>query len=263
MKLFIYLFLVFSSVVALANEEDYVFDPLDSHHTLYIPEEEGPFPAILMLPASTGVEKINHDWASLLKNHGYVVYVIDSFKPRGWVNPVSVNWNEATTAQLADIVPAYRYLITIPYVNPKRIGILGFSMGGLSVLRVMQHVDSNPEEYQKIPFQAAASFYGVCHRLAPQATLAGNTTIFIGSNDDKATTNDCLALVKRSASNNNQVAIKTYPNALHGFDNFELPASKKEVVDESGAHYHVAYNDKARQQAIEDLLFFFNQELNK
>lgn len=260
LNVFIIFLLAFSMNAFADEQEEYVFDPLDSHHSMYIPEGDGPFPAILILHASTGLEEVNYEWASLLKNHGFVVYLIDSFKPRGWTNRRSVGWDKATAAQLSDVVPAYRYLSTIPYVNPKLIGILGFSMGGFDVLRVMERVESNPQEYQKLPFRAAASFYGVCRRLSPQAKLTGTTTIFVGLNDDRATINDCAALVKRSSVDNKDVAIKTYAGALHGFDNFEFP-SNKEVVDERGEHYHIGYNEKARQESIEDLLNFFKQQL--
>jgi dienelactone hydrolase len=83
--LILWLFMVVSWL-NVAYAHDYQFDPKDEHHFLYIPEGKGPFPAILLLHASTGIDPVNHDWARLLKNHGYVVYLIDSFKPRGCVS---------------------------------------------------------------------------------------------------------------------------------------------------------------------------------
>ncbi len=239
-------------------ENEYTFDPKDPNHSLYIPDGKGPFPAILLLHASSGVAKINHDWATRLKNHGYVVYLIDSFKPRGWTDRESVGWEKATEAQLSDITPAYHYLESLASVKPNRIGILGFSMGGFDVLRVMEQPTSNhPQDFQKLPFKAAASFYGVCHRLSPMAQLRGPTMIYIGDNDDRATTNDCKELVNRSVKNNEPISINIYKNALHGFDNFEFPPSK-EVVDEKGEHYHIGYNEQARQLAINDLPKFLD-----
>lgn len=253
-------FILFASTSCFADADDYVFDPLDPHHSMYIPDGEDRFPAILLLHASTGIESVTIDWATLLRNNGYVVYLIDSFKPRGWEDRSSVGWDKATAAQLADVVPAFQYLSSLPYVDPKRIGVLGFSMGGFDVLRIMERNETNPEDFQKIPFKAAASFYGVCHRLAPVSTLRGITGIFIGDKDDRAKTDDCLALVKRSETTNKFVTMKTYENSLHGFDNFEFPVSK-EVVDERGEYYHIGYNYKARQLAIQDLLDFFNQNM--
>ncbi|MBA3662053.1 MAG: dienelactone hydrolase family protein [Gammaproteobacteria bacterium] len=255
---FIFIFLTHSSRAASPN--DYIFDPKDAAHTLYVPEGKGPFPAILLLHASTGVVKVNHEWAAMLKNHGYVVYIIDSFKPRGWTDRESVGWEKATGAQLSDIAPAYRYLSHLPNVKANRIGILGFSMGGFDVLRVMEKPNYNLQDYQNIPFQVAVSFYGVCHRLAAEAKLRGPTMVFIGDNDDRATTQDCKELIKRSYLHNESTFIKIYKNALHGFDNFEFPPSK-EVVDEKGEHYHVGYNHQASQLAINDLPKFLDRYL--
>jgi dienelactone hydrolase len=93
--IFVYIIALFLTASVYADK-DYKFDPKDPHHSLYIPDDKGPFPAILLLHASTGVVPVNHDWAALLRNHGYVVYIIDSFKPRGWKDRESVGWEIAT-----------------------------------------------------------------------------------------------------------------------------------------------------------------------
>lgn len=258
-KYFLIVMCVFTVPNALAGDNPYIFDPLNPHHSLFIPNGSGPFPAVLLLHASTGIEKINYNWAYLLRDNGYVVYIIDSFKPRGWESRSAVGWDKATAAQLADVAPAYAYLSHLSYVDAKRIALLGFSMGGFTVLRFMERDNSHGEKLQNTSFKAAASFYGVCHRLAPQTQLKGVTKIFIGSNDDRATTNDCLALIARS--HDPSVTINVYPQALHGFDNYEFPASK-EVVDERGEHYHIGYNVNASEISKFDLLQFFKTHLS-
>ncbi|KTD19314.1 Predicted dienelactone hydrolase [Legionella lansingensis] len=249
--------LIFSISLAFAEEKEYVFDPKDPHHSLYVPEGKQKFPAILLLHASTGIEKVNYDWASRLKERGYVVYIIDSFKPRGYENRQSVGWEKATQAQLDDVAPAYNYLSQLPFVDPTKIGVLGFSMGGFDVLKIMESVRDNPQPYQKLAFKAAASFYGVCHRLDENTKLRGTIKIFIGAEDDRATTQDCVNLVHRSED---VVFIKVYDGALHGFDNFEFPPSK-EVIDEKGEQYHIGFNATAREQALNDLPTFFDSLL--
>ena len=41
-----------------------------------------------------------------------MVYVIDSFSPRGYTDRKSVGWKIAAEAQFSDIAPAYHYLST-------------------------------------------------------------------------------------------------------------------------------------------------------
>lgn len=259
---FVFLFIMIfinCSVTAFATGKDYIFNPKDAHHSMYLPEGNGPFPAVLLLHASTGIEKVNHEWGKILKDNGYVVYIIDSFKPRGWLDRLSVGWEKATAAQLDDVTPAYRYLTELPFVDVNRIGLLGFSMGGFSVLRVMDSSELNPTGLET-HFKASASFYGVCHRLPPQTKLKGNTTIFIGEDDDRAKTNDCEELIQRSNLNMQAVNIVKYKDALHGFDNSEFPP-RKELIDEKGERYHIGYNKAARELSIKDLLLFFNKNL--
>ncbi|CAM2735553.1 Predicted dienelactone hydrolase [Legionella steigerwaltii] len=261
LKTFVILFMFLMPISGvLAKNADYVFDPLDPHHSLYIPETTTKAPAILLLHASTGIEKVNYDWASRLRDRGYVVYIIDSFKPRGWEDRRSVGWEKATQAQLDDVDPAYQYLKQLPFVDPDRIGILGFSMGGFDVLKVMEAPQHDPAPYQKLPFKAAASFYGVCHRLDANAKLRAITKIFIGEYDDRATTNDCIDLVNRSLDEDLDISIQIYPGALHGFDNFEFPDSK-EIIDEKGELYHIGFSKPAREEALKDLPAFFDRFL--
>ncbi|CAM2799842.1 dienelactone hydrolase family protein [Legionella worsleiensis] len=249
-----------SSFVFSAASIDYVFAPEDQRHVLYVPDHNTRSPAILLLHASTGIEKVNYDWATRLKDRGYVVYMIDSFKPRGWEDRRSVGWEKATQAQLEDVLPAYEYLRQLPYVDASRIGILGFSMGGFDVLNVMEANPASVQRWHNLPFKAAASFYPVCHRIAASTQLRKNTKVFIGEDDDRAPTSDCIRLIKNSHSSDNPVSILIYPNALHGFDNFEFPESK-EIVDEQGEHYHIGFNEQARQKSLKDLPDFFDAVL--
>lgn len=252
---------VFVFEVSIAAQlNDYVFDPLDQRHVLYVPENNTRLPAILMLHASTGIEKVNYDWATRLKNNGYVVYMIDSFNPRGWEDRRSVGWERATQAQLEDVLPAFEYLRQLPFVDASRIGILGFSMGGFDVAKVMEANPNPAQSWHNLPFKAAASFYPVCHRIDERTQLRGNTKLFIGADDDRAPTSDCMRLVTDSHSDHNPVSIKIYQDALHGFDNFEFPDSK-EIVDEKGEHYHIGFNEAARQKSLQDLPTFFDSVL--
>lgn len=240
----------------MADNSDYHFNPEDPRHALFIPEQVQHAPAILMLHASTGIEDVNYDWARRLKERGYVVYIIDSFKPRGFEDRRSVGWDNATQAQLEDIAPAYEYLSHLSFVDPNKIGLLGFSMGGFDVLKVMS-VSNNPADYQQLNFKAAASFYGVCHRLDADTRLKANIKIFIGEDDDRGTTQDCIRLIKQNREDTQNIFINIYPNALHGFDNYEFPESK-ELIDEKGEKYHIGFNEKARIQSLIDLPAFFD-----
>lgn len=249
------------SNIIFAQSNNFIFNPVDPHHAMYIPQGKGPFPAVLLLHASGGVEKVDDEWATTLKRKGYVVYIIDSFAPRGYKDRKSIGWDKAIAAQLSDIAPAYHYLSTLPNVDASRIGLLGFSMGGYDTLRAMQKSgEGTIPELNALHFKAAASFYGVCKLISPEAKFKSPVKIFIGKKDDRATASACETLVNKSKSNGESFFITAYPNAQHGFDNPDFPPIK-ELTDEKGEKYHIGYNKKAQQDATHDLLAHFNKYL--
>jgi dienelactone hydrolase len=244
LKLFLALFILFNAQTSLAVEEN----------LLYTPNGAGPFPAILMLPGSGGVEKVHHAWAEKLKQHGYVVYVIDSFHRRGIKDRKSIGWDKATAAQLSDIAPAYHYLETLTKVDKNRIALMGFSMGGYDTLRAMQSSGEGTEPALKaLHFKAAAVFYGVCKLISTSASFHAPVKLFIGKNDDRSTRAACSRLVN---SNPGSLSILMYKGAEHGFDNPDFPAREK-ITDEKGDSYHVGYNAKAATAATDDVLIYF------
>jgi len=237
---------------AVAKETSaYVFNPNDTHHRLSMPAGKGPFPAVLILHASAGIEKSHTEWAQLLNKAGYVVYIIDSFTPRGYKDRGAMGWEKATQAQLSDLDPAYHYLANLPQVKAEHIGVLGFSMGGYDALLAKQ---------AHTPFKAAASFYGVCKMVSPHTQLKGPLKIFIGENDDRSTTTDCEALVQKNQKMGEIISINLYPGAKHGFDNADFRI-QKEFADEKGQKYHIEFNEMAKRHAARDLIAFFNQYL--
>lgn len=258
------LLLFFSHIAQAMENNDYLFNPADPRHTLFIPPGKGPFPAVLLLHPSLGIKEFQYDLARNLQNHGYVVYIIDSFTPRGIKDRKSVGWEKATKAQLADIAPAYHYLASLKVIDPKKIGLLGFSMGGYSALKSLQTNSSDiSPRLADIPFKAVAAFYPRCIALPKTAKLKNIPLhIFIGDNDDRATTTACVELAKQQQANNNHMFITLYPQGLHGFDVPTLPATAVEI-DESGEQYHLGYNKNIAMKAHADLLIFLDHYLKK
>ncbi len=265
-KTVLLLMIIFSFIYSkaiFAESNNYIFNPTNPSHAIYIPQGKGPFPAILLLHASGGVEKVNYEWAEILKQNGYIVYIIDSFTPRGIKDRKSIGWDKATAAQLSDIAPAYHYLSSLPNVDVHRIGLLGFSMGGYDTLRAMQiSGNGTMPELKTLPFKAAASFYGVCKRISPEVVLKGPLKIFVGEKDDRATVSACEILISKNKKSDKSISITIYLNAQHGFDNSAFPPVK-ELVDEKGKKYHVGYNKIAQHTAARDVLKFFKQHLQQ
>ncbi len=102
------------------------------------PPGDGPFPAIILAHSCAGTGRHTDGWAKLLVSWGYLVLAPDSFNPRG-TKAVCTTPNVVTpNMRVADIAGALDYLATRPDVVKGKIGIIGHSHGGSTVIRSAQ-----------------------------------------------------------------------------------------------------------------------------
>jgi dipeptidyl-peptidase-4 len=70
-------------------------------------------------------------WHTMMTERGYIVFSLDNRgtfgKGRQWINPVYKRLGEL---ELADQVAGAEYLKSLPYIDPDRVGIWGWSYGG-------------------------------------------------------------------------------------------------------------------------------------
>lgn len=104
--------------------------------TLTRPHGSGPFPAVLLItgsgPQNRDEELFGHKpfavLADYLTRRGFVVLRVDD---RG-VGQTTGNFASATSADFAaDAAVSLGHLKTLPFVNPKKLGLLGHSEGGM------------------------------------------------------------------------------------------------------------------------------------
>jgi len=224
-------------------------------HNLFIPKGEGPFPGVILVHASSGVEAWNYDWAKRLQSAGYAVYLLDAFTDNGIKNRKSVGWDEAVKAELNAIPQAYALLAQAHSVDKNRIGLMGFSLGGYAVLRAMETDPELSQAIRSIPFKLAISYYGHCQRLV-NPRFKGQVKIYVGDKDDRSPANACVRLAKKSESKS--VSLMLLKGGKHGFDNPYLPASKT-LASERGQIYHIGYDPVSSQKAIQDTLEFLKK----
>ena len=100
------------------------------------PQGNGPFPAIVLMHGcgglsfgSDGLRKVE----ALLCDSGYVALVVDSLSARQ-VPSVCNGQSPTSVERVADALAAKKYLSTLAFVNAQRIGLVGWSHGGLTAL---------------------------------------------------------------------------------------------------------------------------------
>lgn len=99
--------------------------------TLRLPPGAGRAPAVLILHGSGGVDGRGHIYAQALLAAGIASLEIDMFGPRG----VSANNIETARPRPIDVLPdvfgALRAMAQHPRVDAARLGVMGFSFGGI------------------------------------------------------------------------------------------------------------------------------------
>lgn len=98
----------------------------------YHPDGNGPFPAILMLHSKRGPEQWRRSQAAWLANQGYVVFAPDYFTSMGITrkNFDILSFRRSINIVMEDLAHGLYALKSLPNVDSKRLGVMGFSLGG-------------------------------------------------------------------------------------------------------------------------------------
>jgi dienelactone hydrolase len=191
----------------------------DAPAELYLPAIAGPYPAVVVLHGCNGVSSQYRGWARLLAGWGYAALVVDSFRPRGVSSVCNHSMDIPPHLRAKDAFIAADYLRARHDIIADRIGIIGFSHGGWTVLKVV--LASTVAQDKTRPFEAAVAFYPGCD--PPNSPLVTDTMILIGDADDWTPAVRCERWYESANRNGHTLDIKIYPGALHGFDSPRAP----------------------------------------
>jgi dienelactone hydrolase len=175
------------------------------------PKGEGPFPAVVLLHSCLGLPSNRRAIESALAASGYVALFVDNFSTRGLKETCAVDFPQA----LPDAYGALAYLSRLPYVDPKRIGAVGFSQGADTALRIASSRFASAFAIpDKLRFRAAAAFYPPCSNVEGER-LAIPTLILVGAADGVTPAADCERLARNDTG---EVRLVVYPDVAHCFD---------------------------------------------
>lgn len=203
------------------------------------PRGTGPFPAMVLLHGCSGIlPGVERAWATRLIQWGYVVLLVDSFGPRklhgGVCRRPGHEWVSRQTRG-TDGYLALSYLSKLDYVRKDKIGVMGWSNGGVATLSAINTESSDfKAEVSQAKFSAAVAFYPECgltygkwkvnrgYGIGPVKSVDGQFNsmapllILIGSEDDWTLAKDCQSLIERS--DDSKLSLIVYPGARHSFD---------------------------------------------
>jgi dienelactone hydrolase len=213
------------------------------------PQGDGPFPAVVLMHGCAGIGKPNDEWANKLASWGYVALEVDSLGPRGESDICANIWKLPFHIRAYDAYDAKSYLSGLPFVDRKRIGLMGWSHGGCGTLASVSRsnyatfaafVTTNLEPPERNDlFRAAVALYPFCIGQLDDSNAP--LLILIGELDTWCPAALCKMKMP-SGKTANEVLLKIYPGAYHGFD--------YEGVDVVKGKHRVAYNPDAFADSI-------------
>jgi len=220
---------------------------------VYKPDGQGPFPAIILAHTCAGVNGHTETWAKLLVSWGYVVVVPDSFGPRGEKAVCSRAGIVTGDMRVADVAGALDFLAQQPYVARGRVGLLGHSHGGWTVMRAVQ----KRYDLAARGLRAAVAYYPSC---APQFDhgVSLPLLILIGDKDDWTPADRCRRLQAAGFSRPELVEAVYYPDAYHSFDS---KARDRTVPGSAGKMHRLIHDPAAASDAEVRTRAFFARYL--
>lgn len=207
-------------------------------------------PAVVILHSSSGVDSTGTFYAEALNAAGIATLEIDMWEARGVVDPA--DRPAAPVFTYPDAFAALGYLAGLPDIDAGRIGVLGFSWGGVVSLAASERTYAGMFG-GGLSFKAHVANYPICYAannpsVIPDIVSGGAlyrdltgapVLIQVGSEDDYDNgAAACKALAAAvNPANNNVVQVVEYPGAAHAWDRLMVPISPLDPFGDQGSYF--------------------------
>jgi len=176
--------------------------------TLYLPENAAsPVPAIVLVHGTMGIDQRGELYRQPLLDAGIAIFEVD-FKTGIFNGPMD---RPKPDTFLPMAFAALKELRKLPSVDPNRIGIMGFSLGGNIALRTAMETNVKRWMGNDEGFVAFVMFYPVCNHFTKEFEQSGSKLtgdpmiVFYGTEDafgeDRAVPELKSVLAKSTISN--------------------------------------------------------------
>lgn len=232
--------------------------------TLYLPENgSAPCPAIILVHGTTGIDMRDAFYREPILTAKIAIFEVD-FKTGIYTSALDRPHNE-TFLPLA--FAALKELRKLPAIDPKRIGIMGFSMGGGITLRTAVEANRKLWMGDEKGFAAHAAFYPVCKPFIKGLEesgggLTGAPMIILYGTEDSYGEGKAVPELKRLLAKKYNFDLTTveYPGATHGFNRNAPPVSYPDPAAIGGKGF-MTWNPEAANDSVTRVVAFLRENL--
>ena len=235
-------------------------------------------PAVLLLHSGWGWSD-DHDgvpgYAQALQKAGFATLELRMFARNALQKP------GGPSAYLPEVYGALNYLAARPDIDPRRIGVAGYSYGGLLTAVAATSWANKTYGTADQRFAAFAPFYPVCWVI--KANIQGRKSpvpaeawlewtgapvlIFAGANDDydSREPNACQAAIDSLPELQRRTfSVKVYPDATHGWDQRKAATFFEKLACNGRGCYNTNTPDlQLTEQSTKDLIDFMSKSMVK
>lgn len=202
--------------------------PATLANQLFAPQrKEGEkFPALVIFHTCGGISLHVRDWAEEAIKAGYVVLIPNAMRglPHDCDSPPKI----PNARMVKDSLDAVAHLASLPFVDPAKISILGFSKGAFMATWAASKAVTEAIRPGTPPIAAAIAVYGLCGleptRGRPQGAivLQPDTSLpllmLLGGQDNETPPKMCLEMLPKLKEAGAPVQWHLYPDATHCWD---------------------------------------------
>ena len=193
---------------------------------LYLPKgasEKKQVPAMVVLPGGAGaIPGRESEMAQMLADNGIAALLVDNFKPRGISEDMPYALKIMGTSEFDAVADAYAALKALnkhPAIDGWRIGVMGFSKGGIAARMSMDQRIRDKLAPKVAPFALHVDFYGPCYAMIPTQKTTGAPLVSFRAGEDAS--NDLVACAQQEAvlrSAGSDVSTVVYAKAGHDWE---------------------------------------------
>ncbi len=215
-------------------------------------------PAMVILPGSGGIQRgREHEYAEFLNGLGIAAFVIEYYEPRGLTQDIDYMIRTAAVTEFDLITDAYAALELLsshPSIDGARIGVVGFSYGGMASRLAMDARIHQALAPAHPGFKAHIDVYGPCFQvLGTKATNGAPLLTLRGSEDASNDLNACGEREDELRAIGVEVTAIVYPGADHAWENEAPRAFREGAPYLQGCEWH--YDEKGVPHVEDQKLF--------